>query len=57
MRIGINALFWIPDAMGGTQTYLMNLLRALLRIDPMNTYVVFLNKDASRNFSIAAANL
>jgi len=57
MRIGVNALFWIPDAMGGTQTYFMNLLRALLRIDPMNTYVVFLNKDGARNFTIASANL
>jgi glycosyltransferase involved in cell wall biosynthesis len=57
MRIGINALFWIPDAMGGTQTYFLNLLRALVRIDPANEYLAFLNKNGAQNSRIASTNL
>lgn len=57
MRIGINALFWIPNAMGGTQTYFLNLLRALVCMDPSNNYLVFLNKDGAKDFRLAFPNL
>jgi hypothetical protein len=30
VRIGINSLYWIPNAMGGTQTYLLRLVEGLL---------------------------
>jgi glycosyltransferase involved in cell wall biosynthesis len=57
MRIGINALFWIPDAMGGTQTYFRNLVNSLGRIDPDDEFVVFLNREGARAFSNASARL
>jgi glycosyltransferase involved in cell wall biosynthesis len=46
MRIGVNALFLIPGAVGGTEVYLRNLLAALA-LEPRNhQYVVFLNRES-----------
>lgn len=45
MRIGVNALYLIPGGVGGTEIYLRNLLRALARIDSVNEYVVFTNRE------------
>jgi glycosyltransferase involved in cell wall biosynthesis len=47
LRIGLNAMFWIPDAMGGTQTYFLRLLEALVRVAPHHEYVVFVNAEAA----------
>ncbi len=33
LRIGVNALYLIPGAVGGTEIYLRNLLKALARVD------------------------
>jgi glycosyltransferase involved in cell wall biosynthesis len=41
MRIGLNALYWRPDGMGGTQTYLFELLNALLKANDEDEFVVF----------------
>lgn len=45
LRIGLNAMYWIPDGMGGSQTYFLRLLEALLRVAPQHEYVVFVNAD------------
>src|SRR5579864_1666718 len=45
LRIGVNALYLIPGAVGGTEIYLRNLLSALGEIDSLNQYVVFTNRE------------
>jgi len=45
LRIGVNALYLIPGAVGGTEIYLRNLLAALARIDTENQWVVFTNRE------------
>ena len=42
-RIGVNALYLIPGAVGGTEIYLRELLAALSRVDHENEYFVFRN--------------
>lgn len=41
MHIGVNALFFLPGEVGGTETYLIELLRAFERVDSVNTYTLF----------------
>jgi len=57
MRIGINALYWIPNTMGGTQIFFLNLTKNLVKIDPNSEFVVFLNADATHHFNLRAPNL
>jgi glycosyltransferase involved in cell wall biosynthesis len=57
MRIGINALFWGPNQMGGTQTYLTKLVEALVRAFPRDEFVVFLNADGREAFPVRSENL
>jgi hypothetical protein len=57
MRIGINALFWGPNQMGGTQTYLTKLVEALVRTFPRDEFVVFLNADGREAFPVRSENL
>jgi glycosyltransferase involved in cell wall biosynthesis len=45
LRIGVNALYLIPGAVGGTEIYLRNLLKALAEIDSENQYIVFSNRE------------
>ncbi len=45
LRVGINALYLVPGGVGGTEIYLRFLLQALARIDPVNEYAVFLNRE------------
>lgn len=45
LRIGVNALYLIPGGVGGTEIYLRRLLAALARIDPVNRYTVFTNRE------------
>ena len=45
LRIGVNALYLIPGAVGGTEIYLRGLLAALAEIDPANRYWVFTNRE------------
>ena len=47
MRIGINALFLVPGAVGGTEIYLGSLLQALHTIDKSNEYLVFINRETA----------
>lgn len=50
MRIGINALFLVPGAVGGTEIYLGSLLQALHTIDKSNEYLVFINRETPNEF-------
>jgi glycosyltransferase involved in cell wall biosynthesis len=54
MRIGINLLYLIPSQCGGTETYGVCLVNALVNLDPTNEYVVFLNKE-SKDLPLAEA--
>lgn len=47
LRIGVNALYLIPGGVGGTEIYLRNLVAALARIDAVNQYIVFTNRETS----------
>jgi glycosyltransferase involved in cell wall biosynthesis len=56
MRIGINALYWLPGKVGGTETYLRNLLENLARIDKKNSYILFINPSAAGLLDYAGAD-
>ena len=45
LRIGINALYLIPGRVGGTEIYLRGLLGGLARLDSVNHYLVFTNRE------------
>jgi len=45
LRIGVNALYLIPGAVGGTEIYLRNLLQSLGEIDAENQYFLFTNRE------------
>ena len=55
-RIGVNALYLIPGRVGGTEIYLRNLLDALARIDAVNQYVVFTNRETGADLVPKQAN-
>src|SRR5689334_452602 len=44
-RIGVNALYLIPGGVGGTEIYLRSVLAALARIDRINQYFIFTNRE------------
>lgn len=48
MRIGINALYLIPGGVGGTETYLRNLVSALERLPHGHEIIVFTNRETGR---------
>jgi glycosyltransferase involved in cell wall biosynthesis len=50
VRIGINALFLIPGQVGGSETYLRSLVRALGELDRSNEYVLYTNREAAGSF-------
>lgn len=55
-RIGINALYLIPGAVGGTEIYLRELLAALAALDPANEYFVFTNLETQSDLVPKQAN-
>lgn len=56
MRIGVNALYLIPGAVGGTEVYLRHLLASLGEIDSANEYFLFTNRETGRALGPARAN-
>ncbi len=50
MRIGINALYLRPGKVGGTETYLLNLLHELSALDTRNDYFLFMNQKCLDTF-------
>ena len=56
LRIGINALYLIPGAVGGSEIYLRSLLPALAAIDPVNQYFVLTNRETAPDIVPKAPN-
>jgi glycosyltransferase involved in cell wall biosynthesis len=56
LRIGINALYLIPGAVGGTEIYLRSLLPALAQLDGENRFFVFLNREIGSDLVPMAEN-
>ena len=56
MRIGVNALYFLPGGVGGTEIYLRSLLKALAQIDSTNEYFVFTNRETRGGLVPDAAN-
>lgn len=56
MNIGINALYLIPGGVGGTETYLRGLVRALADIDSENRYFLFTNRETGPDLLPKAPN-
>jgi len=56
LRIGVNALYLIPGAVGGTEIYLRNLLRAFGEIDEAAEYFVFTNHETGSELGPSQAN-
>jgi len=56
MNIGVNALYLIPGGVGGTETYLRGLLRALAEIDSRNRYFIFTNRETGPDLAPKCAN-
>jgi glycosyltransferase involved in cell wall biosynthesis len=56
LRIGVNALYLIPGAVGGTEIYLRGLLPALAEIDLVNQYFVFTNRETGSGLTPARPN-
>jgi len=50
MRIGVDALYAVPQGGGGTWTYLHALMRELPRCDSTHEYVVFANREGAKQF-------
>lgn len=56
MRIALNLLYLIPDVVGGTQTYAMELIRALAALDTQNEYLLLVNREAAQLPLVDAPN-
>lgn len=57
MRIGINALYLIPGRVGGTETYIRNLVKAISALDDNNEYFIFINKESRGVFEKIAPGM
>ena len=57
MRIGINALYLLPGKVGGTETYIRNLVKSLIELDSYNTYYIFINKESAGTFEQLASRI
>ena len=56
LRIGVNALYLIPGGVGGTEIYLRCLLSELARIDSLNRYFVFTNRETGPDLVPPSSN-
>ena len=56
MRIGINALYLLPNQVGGSEVYLRNLLSAISKIDRKNEYFIFSNIENYNTFNMKQDN-
>lgn len=57
MKIGINALYLLPGKVGGSETYIRNLVKWLVKIDRENEYVVFINQESVGIFDVSAPHV
>ena len=51
MRIAINALFLVPNRVGGSETYLRGLVRGLDRLDSTDQFALIVGPEAAPTFS------
>jgi glycosyltransferase involved in cell wall biosynthesis len=56
LKIGVNALYLKPGAVGGTEVYLRKLLGAMAIVDQENQWIVFANSETPRDFMPTAPN-
>ena len=56
LKIGVNALYLKPGAVGGTEIYLRSLLTAMATIDQENTWIIFANSETPDDLKPPAAN-
>lgn len=57
MRIGVNTLFMIPGKVGGSEIFVMNLLRHLLKVDKKNKYLFIVCRNNKTVFNINSKNV
>jgi glycosyltransferase involved in cell wall biosynthesis len=55
LHVGINSLFLIPAGVGGSETYLRNLVHELPGLDPTTEYTVFTNRENAGSFDFGEA--
>ena len=46
IRVGLNLLYLVPGAVGGTETYARHLIRAIARRSPRVRFVAFCGREA-----------
>jgi glycosyltransferase involved in cell wall biosynthesis len=51
VRIGINALYLLPGKVGGSETYVRNLIKAMAELDGTDEYFIFINRESAGVFS------
>jgi hypothetical protein len=51
MKIVINVLSIIPEKVGGTETFLVNLVKNLLKIDKENKYLLIVSHNNKKAFA------
>ncbi len=56
MKIAINTFSIVPNEIGGGETYLLNVIRSLARIDKTNTYYLYVSDINSAVFNIDQEN-
>jgi glycosyltransferase involved in cell wall biosynthesis len=56
LKIGVNALYLKPGAVGGTEVYLRSLLAAMAVVDGENEWIVFANSETPRDLMPEAPN-
>ncbi|HEX8206851.1 MAG TPA: glycosyltransferase, partial [Solirubrobacteraceae bacterium] len=54
MRIGLNLLYLVPGAVGGTEIYARHLIGALARLRERDSFVVFAGEEAAPTFDFPA---
>ena len=57
MRIGLNLLYLVPGAVGGTEIYARHLVDALARLRPDDEFVAFAGNEAAPTFDAWPANV
>jgi glycosyltransferase involved in cell wall biosynthesis len=52
--IGVNALFLVPNAVGGTEYHLRSFVKYLQKLDTTNSYVLFCNRENYDSFELSS---
>ncbi|NTW58829.1 MAG: glycosyltransferase family 4 protein, partial [Nitrospirae bacterium] len=57
MKIGINTLYLLPGKVGGSETYIRNLIKYLPQVDQDSEYIVFSNRESTGIFASMTPNI